>query len=50
MPYQALFVVNAEGERVLDSQSFVFSVGLSQGDERSIELTGEQPILLHINL
>lgn len=50
VPYQALFVVNAEGERVLDSQSFVFSVGLSQGDERSIELTGEQPILLHINL
>ena len=50
IPYQALFVINEEGEKVIDSQSFVFSIGLNQGDERSIELTGEQPILIHINL
>lgn len=50
VPYQALFAINEEGERGLDSQSFVFSVGLSQGDERSIELTGERPILIYINL
>ncbi|MGI5958322.1 MAG: glycoside hydrolase family 3 C-terminal domain-containing protein [Massiliimalia sp.] len=41
---RSLEVVNEEGEWVLDSKIFTFYVGISQPDERSIELTGQEPV------
>lgn len=50
VPYQSLFVVNDEGERILDSKAFLLSVGVSQPDERSVALIGERPLELKIEL
>lgn len=50
VPYTALYAVNDAGEKVLDSTSFLFTVGLSQADERSVTLMGERPITISVNL
>lgn len=41
---RSLEAVNEEGEWVLDSRIFTFYVGISQPDERSVELTGQEPL------
>ena len=44
LPEQAFSVVNDEGERVSGGANYRFYVGFSQPDERSVELTGEAPV------
>lgn len=44
VPFNSLKVVNLEGERILDSTKFTLYVGLCGPDERSVELTGKEPI------
>lgn len=43
-------VVNDNGERILDSKKFKLFVGVSQPDERSVELLGVAPLEKEINL
>lgn len=44
----AFTVVNDEGERLVDGSLFIVSVGFSQPDERTRELTGKECILVNI--
>lgn len=41
---RALTVVNDEGKRIPDGSEFVFYIGCSQPDERSVELVGIRPV------
>lgn len=41
---RAFEVVNDEGERILDSKKFKIFVGISQPDNRSVQLTGVKPM------
>ena len=43
-------VVNDDGERVIDSTKFKIYVGVSQPDNRSVELTGKSPLETIIQL
>ncbi len=43
---EALKTVSEQGERVRDGSGFVFYVGTSQPDERSVSLTGKKPVKL----
>lgn len=47
---QAFTVVDDEGVRKVDGKEFVFYVGCSQPDERSVELTGTAPVEINITL
>lgn len=44
------FAVDEEGKKYVDSSHFVLSVGTSQPDDRSISLTGTEPVKVEINL
>ncbi|MDK2808392.1 MAG: beta-glucosidase [Clostridiales bacterium] len=46
----AFFVVNEEGEYILDGNRFEVFVGFSQPDERSVELMQMEPMRLEINI
>ena len=50
VPYEALMAVDEEGKKYVDSSHFVLSVGTSQPDDRSISLTGTEPVKVEINL
>lgn len=50
IPFEALKVVNDEGERILDSKKFILYIGVSGADERSIELTKKEPVTVPIRL
>lgn len=50
IPFEALKVVNDEGERILDSKKFTLYIGVSGADERSIELTKKEPVIVPIRL
>ena len=50
IPFEALKVVNDEGERILDSKKFILYIGVSGADERSIELTKKEPVIVPIRL
>ena len=45
-----LMAVDEEGKKYVDSSHFVLSVGTSQPDDRSISLTGTEPVKVEINL
>lgn len=47
---RALSVVNDKGERIKDGDSYVLYAGISQPDERSVELLGMQPVKMELNL
>lgn len=47
---RAFEAVNEEGERVLDSHRFRIYAGFSQPDKRSVELMGQAPLEMEINL
>ena len=46
----AFTVINDEGEKVVDGDTFVISAGLGQGDARTKELTGKENITLTVLL
>lgn len=48
LPKEVFYVVNEQGERLLDGKHFRLSVGTSQPDERSRELTGKDPVSIEI--
>ena len=48
VPYEALMAVDEEGKKYVDSSHFVLSVGTSQPDDRSISLTGTEPVKVEI--
>lgn len=48
LPKEVFYVVNEQGERLLDGKHFRLSVGTSQPDERSWELTGKDPVSIEI--
>lgn len=48
LPKEVFYVVNEQGERLLDGKHFRLSVGTSQPDERSRELTGKDPVFIEI--
>lgn len=48
LPKEVFYVVNEQGERFLDGKHFRLSVGTSQPDERSRELTGKDPVSIEI--
>ncbi|WP_341878196.1 glycoside hydrolase family 3 C-terminal domain-containing protein [Defluviitalea saccharophila] len=50
IPFEALKVVNDEGERILDSNKFTFYIGVSGADERSFELTKKEPVTVPVIL
>lgn len=50
VPYDALMVVNDEGDKVMDTKNFTLYVGTNGPDERSIELTGKKPVAIDIAL
>lgn len=47
---RAFTIVNDAGERRMEGGSYVLYVGMSQPDERSVELMGRKPYMLSINL
>lgn len=47
---QSLTVVDERGNRFIDGAGFVFYVGISQPDVRSIQLTGKKPVQCRITL
>jgi beta-glucosidase len=47
---KAFEVVNDEGERILDSKKFKLFVGISQPDNRSVQLTGIKPMEVEVLL
>lgn len=50
IPFEALKVVNDEGERILDSNKFTLYIGVSGADERSFELTKKEPVTVPVIL
>jgi len=50
IPFESLKVVNDEGERILDSNKFTLYIGVSGADERSVELTKKEPVILPLIL
>jgi beta-glucosidase len=46
----AFTVVDDDGKRIVDSSSFRLFVGVSQPDDRSVELTGVKPLQADIKL
>ena len=44
LPQSAFMVVDGEGERAFGGEEYRFYVGLSQPDERSVELMGDAPV------
>lgn len=50
IPFDSLKVIDEDGNQLLDSSKFTIYIGMSQPDERSIELTGKTPILLSLSL
>jgi len=48
LPKEVFYVVNEQGERLLDGKHFRLSVGTSQPDKRSRELTGKDPVSIEI--
>ena len=48
--FEALQVVNEKGKRVVDGKEFEFYVGVSQPDGRSLQLTGQKPLLCRYKL
>ena len=50
IPFDSLKAINGNGDKILDSREFILSIGISQPDKRSIELTGKAPILLSLHL
>lgn len=48
LPKEVFYVVNEQGERLLDGKHFRLSVGTSQPDERSRELTGKDPVSIEV--
>ena len=50
IPAKMFTAVNEEGERHIESNQFKLSVGFSQPDARSIELTKNKPIEVQFNL
>lgn len=50
IPFESLKVVNDEGERILDSNKFTLYIGVSGVDERSVELTKKEPVILPLIL
>lgn len=46
----SLEVVNDEGKRAIDSKEFILYVGISQPDERSLELTNVKPLSQKITI
>ena len=49
LPEEAFTVIDDQGHRVSGGVSYTLSIGGSQGDARSIELTGSKPLVLHIS-
>jgi len=47
---RAMNIVDDEGNRYIDSDSFTIFAGVSQPDKRSLELTGIQTLSVDINL
>ncbi len=47
---KAMTIVDDEGNRYIDSDSFTIFAGISQPDKRSQELTGIKPLSVEINL
>jgi Beta-glucosidase-related glycosidases len=50
IPMKSFHVYNNEGTRIIDGSNYELYVGTSMPDERSVELTGEMPIKLTVNL
>lgn len=50
IPQSAFTVVNEEGERVSGGNRYRFYVGFSQPDERSVELMGQRPVEVEMEL
>ncbi|NCC43935.1 MAG: glycoside hydrolase family 3 protein, partial [Clostridia bacterium] len=50
IPEDAFTIVDEEGKKYRDSSSFKLYVGTSQPDERSVELTGVDPIVVDVRL
>jgi beta-glucosidase len=47
---KAMSIVDNEGNRYIDSDSFTVFASISQPDKRSQELTGIKPLSVEINL
>lgn len=50
VPANSFLVVNEEGERVKDSDSADIFIGTNAPDKRSVELTGQKPIVIRLSL
>jgi len=50
IPWEALQVIDEEGNRKLDSNHFELFIGTFQPDLRSLLLTGKKPIIISLNL
>jgi beta-glucosidase len=49
LPEEAFTVIDDQGHRVSGGVSYTLSIGGSQNDARSIELTGSKPLVLHVS-
>ena len=47
---EAFTVVNCEGERLVDGEHFLVSVGFGQSDERTKELTGKSCVVINVEI
>lgn len=43
-------VVNEKGERLIDGDRYLLFAAMNQPDEKSVELTGTEPVKLHLNI
>ncbi len=50
IPERALTIVDDEGKRFMDGTHFTFYVGFSQPDAKSVELMGEKPIEVEVEI